>query len=1483
MARRVNKPAVAALTVGLMVVLTIVGVLLVKAMQTTDVTPIVNSAEQAIAKGDYRMAATLYKTAYDRSQDCKWLVELGKAARDGGEAGAAFAAWQTALLKDPNFVEARQSYVALWLEMLELNNWRAEGDVASRVAPHAEALLKIHPDDFNGLLACGISYLAMRKDKPELEAQGVADLEKALAMKPDDERVLTVLSNYYIEGKKQPEKARKLFETLIQQQKDNPMGYLMLGQFLLTGTEPKVDEAITLLTKATELSKNSSRTLAALAKAYQAKKDDSRADALLVKAIAADPESFDAYLQRAELLQTDGKLQESLNVAKEWLAKPAILQGFKANRYRNQHVRMLAHAANVSVALAAPARESDRPNEDMLKQAEGYLADIEKDVGKDYPLSLVVRADIYRLRGQNVQAIKALERADTIFSSSSAGVKLRLAELYRQNGDLGAAQKALAALAQLAPTFPRVYYLQAAVAAQLNNPGDALTYLDKGLLLDPKDKEMLQLKLLVLRALGGHASEIKKVEDAIGPVGTSIADKLQMANRKLAEERVDEAQAIYREVLAAEPANMTALRVMMQLLISSNHVDEAHQLFDKAKAVDNSPRIRELEFLFTQNLSAEQRDQKILELVKAEPDSDIRDGQLYIYYVTRQKFDEAQKVVDGLEAREPGSDRVVRMRFSLAMMRQDWEQAKKYADIAGQRDLDGAEGGFMRAQIAMRQGDLAKAQPELEQALTRFPSNATGWVWLSDMLIQSKQYERARDVLVSKVLEINPQNGGAFKNLAFIAQQQGDGASYQKYLEKAMQYLPSDPWVVQQGTALREQEDPDRAIQVRRKYLADNPKDVENMVRLSLLLEKKKQYKEAGDLMARAAEAAPKDLNVIGTAASYWQRRQDSSRAEKMALDFEHQAQGEEKAAANALLASLYMQQGAQEKAEQALVVAAKISSRPEIKSQLGDFYRGIGKIQDATKAYRQAVEACGKDAAAQQTTRRNLVELLLQSQSLKEAGSEIDAYHTALPNDPLYLLMRGTLLMLQGQADPAIKALSDFLQQDHNSATGFFRRGTLYLAMNRLPQAIEDLQAAKMLDPTGFHFEHRILLAQALEASKQADRAVSELKDIVQTYPPQSYADSMVAAKALALLYQRMGRPQDFETLAQTYIAQMPNDWSWSVELGRFAESTGDAAKAIKCYMQAVQASKNDPEVVDNLLRMMVSAKQYDQAIEYIQQRLPQQMCVGPIKARLAEAYCRKGQQDKARALYKEAFQEASKSYAASAAVLRNVTLTLSSQDALDMIRQRLANQPDDQATKFLLVGALSEQGKYEEALPLNDELLAAAKNDQDKQLILRQRGSLLYQAGKFEQAAKAWEQLLAIAPNDADSLNNVAYVFAENLNRPAEGLPYARRAVELRPRSTDVLDTLGWVQYLTGDTDEALGTLMSALQISPNNLAARYHIGMVYKKKTDLEQARREFERAQELIKGDPGGALPKMFAPRVQKELAELAGTGGNVAGK
>ena len=59
----------------------------------------------------------------------------------------------------------------------------------------------------------------------------------------------------------------------------------------------------------------------------------------------------------------------------------------------------------------------------------------------------------------------------------------------------------------------------------------------------------------------------------------------------------------------------------------------------------------------------------------------------------------------------------------------------------------------------------------------------------------------------------------------------------------------------------------------------------------------------------------------------------------------------------------------------------------------------------------------------------------------------------------------------------------------------------------------------------------------------------------------------------------------------------------------------------------------------------------------------------------------------------------------------------------------------------------------------------------------------------------------LLAVNPDHAEALNFVGYAYAEQGVRLEEAERLVRRALELKPRSGHILDSLGWVLFRRGD----------------------------------------------------------------------------------
>ncbi|MHC4423897.1 MAG: tetratricopeptide repeat protein, partial [Planctomycetota bacterium] len=75
-------------------------------------------------------------------------------------------------------------------------------------------------------------------------------------------------------------------------------------------------------------------------------------------------------------------------------------------------------------------------------------------------------------------------------------------------------------------------------------------------------------------------------------------------------------------------------------------------------------------------------------------------------------------------------------------------------------------------------------------------------------------------------------------------------------------------------------------------------------------------------------------------------------------------------------------------------------------------------------------------------------------------------------------------------------------------------------------------------------------------------------------------------------------------------------------------------------------------------------------------------------------------------------------------------------------------------------------------------------------------------------------YESLLAEMPNNTIVLNNLAYMLAENNERLAEALEYAKRALEARPNNPSFLDTYAYVLYKNGKLPEADEFLQAAIQ---------------------------------------------------------------------
>jgi tetratricopeptide (TPR) repeat protein len=107
----------------------------------------------------------------------------------------------------------------------------------------------------------------------------------------------------------------------------------------------------------------------------------------------------------------------------------------------------------------------------------------------------------------------------------------------------------------------------------------------------------------------------------------------------------------------------------------------------------------------------------------------------------------------------------------------------------------------------------------------------------------------------------------------------------------------------------------------------------------------------------------------------------------------------------------------------------------------------------------------------------------------------------------------------------------------------------------------------------------------------------------------------------------------------------------------------------------------------------------------------------------------------------------------------------------------------------------------------------------------------------------------ILEINPDHADSLNYIGYTYAEQGIKLDEAMNLIQRALELKPNSGYIIDSLGWVYFQKGLYDEAANHLEKAAKLTPNDPTINEHLGDAYFRKKKYTNALEHYKRALSL----------------------------------
>ncbi|MEI6166067.1 MAG: tetratricopeptide repeat protein [bacterium] len=470
------------------------------------------------------------------------------------------------------------------------------------------------------------------------------------------------------------------------------------------------------------------------------------------------------------------------------------------------------------------------------------------------------------------------------------------------------------------------------------------------------------------------------------------------------------------------------------------------------------------------------------------------------------------------------------------------------------------------------------------------------------------------------------------------------------------------------------------------------------------------------------------------------------------------------------------------------------------------------GDREQAERNYRKAADLAGIHSP--ETIKWALFEL--QTGKPEEAKRIFEAMAATPSRSPLALLQLTKIAMSQRQFAEAEKAADRILSQFPNHIEARLLRAQSKLAGGKTAAGLNELKQMVVAFPHAGALRYE--LALALAQTGAPDKAISELHTALQLKP--DYSD---ATLLLADLFIRTGDAPSAIQVLSDLLLKHPDLGRIYVLLGASHQSLGqfdlaltDYAKlgqldpkspqspyltglihlkqknreaAIRSFTQASTVAPGFTLPLAQLVSIDLNAHQGTQALARIDRAIELTSESGPLCYLQGQIYLSMGSPDQAEAAFRRAIEFEPESISAYVALSRLYLSSRREDEALRRLSEALQKAPHDPAC--LMLSALLRTHQFQ-----------------------------------FQTAADLYEELIKIRPDFIPALNNLACLYADNLNQLEKGRNLAMRARDIAPHDPYAADTLGWILFRSGDTRWAASLLQESAEALPTEGEVLYHL---------------------------------------------------------
>ena len=963
---------------------------------------------------------------------------------------------------------------------------------------------------------------------------------------------------------------------------------------------------------------------------------------------------------------------------------------------------------------------------------------------------------------------------------------------------------------------------------------------------------------------------------ATNPNSFKEAYIVPVCNHYIAEGRIEKAKNLVNEYLEHFPDNVTALfyKQVLSEPDPANIAEQRHKEIQK-QAISNitDPLTRAMSL-----------------------------GIFHRSYEPNEAIEEFKKVLawrleatDEADSTKPEDKKIIDTQhlaatylFNIAIRTKNLELAEQMAEICQRENIDGCEGQFFAARLAVAKEEYKDALTRLDECLRLRPVFSDCFKLRSRVnTLLGNEHIAIEDI--KKAESLNPLNKNTMERLAIKLYERNrklaDNVTADQVIEAqnalidAIRLNPRKHELQALYAEYMSEENPQKALAILQRLQKAFP-SVQNALALGKMAiriatrqinadQKKFFFDTAASAFDQALAIDPQDKIVLSSYAEYYRLTGQEEKAKKLL----EQSQDKK------LLYVHYFRNGQLDNARDILEQLYQVDSKDTIVVE--DLLVIAERTGDKEAVKRYSDELLSLD----DSMGKHLIQIqsFLKVGLVKDAEYKLQSFNEKYPAEPQALLLESQLVMGKGQLEKALELANRSLETDQDSAVAWLVRGKTNFLMTNYDQAITDLRKAKQLAIGNMQsaIVARTLLAKTYLRARRYEDAVTELKDTIDLQQT-----SMESRKMLEQTYLQLGRKESLKKFYEQTLDKFPDSVFWYNRAGAFAIAQADYGKAEQLYSQALQksnkAGNDDSTALAGYLQTLLLAEKLDKVFEEGRKHIDGQ--IAPIAyLRMAEAKLKLDERATAIQYCRKAVDKAGTDEKFTSVVLEKMYFMLGAEEVQNYCQERLQDNPDSFAANFTMFNLKRVNREYNKAIAYLDKCIQiSGPNSLDKTELVIKKVRLLDIAYKktsdknyLDRAIAEYESLRLEMPNNSSILNNLAYILAENNEKLTEALRYAKQALEISPDNPGILDTYAYVLYKNEKYPEAAEYLQAALQQHehyriPPSAGIYEHLGMIKEKLGARAEALAAYEQALKTA----AGRLPENQMQQIKTAIERVS---------